>query len=110
MKKPYADSTLRRKYKETGIPQETIDTIAAYLHACAAFYYAVEVDDIKSILQDQGHIFLGDVEILLPIFERDDRLPVTRLSTCEKSARSPNYTRHGTPHPASTLNIEPTAA
>ncbi len=35
---------------------------------------------------------------------------VTRLSTCEKSARSPNYTRHGTPHPASTLNIEPTAA
>ena len=75
MKKPYADSTLRRKYKETGIPQETIDTIAAYLHACAAFYYAVEVDDIKSILQEQGHISQGDIEKLLPIFERDDRLP-----------------------------------
>ena len=83
MKKPYADSTLRRKYKETGIPQETIDTIAAYLHACAAFYYAVEVDDIKSILQDQGHIFLGDVEKLLPIFERDDRLPFVLVNDQE---------------------------
>lgn len=74
MNKPYAESTLRRKYRETGIPRDLIDTAIAYLHACAEFFYAVEIDDIISILQRQGNISPETLNTLLPIFARDDAL------------------------------------
>lgn len=74
MNKPYAESTLRRKYRETGIPRDLIDTAIAYLHACAEFYYAVEIDDIIAILQRQGNISPETLNTLLPIFARDDAL------------------------------------
>ena len=44
MKKPYAESTLKRKYRETGIPKEVLEKLHLYFVACAHFYKIISVD------------------------------------------------------------------
>lgn len=74
MKKPYAESTLRRKYRETGLGEEKIALIHGYLFACARFYQILEMDEVRKILSRQGHITQAEMDAVFPIMERDDFL------------------------------------
>ena len=51
MKKPYAASTLKRKYSETGIPYESRKKLELYLTACANFYLACSNDDAWKVIR-----------------------------------------------------------
>ena len=51
MQKPYAESTLRKKYRETAIDHSLIDLVKDYLNACAFFYYILEIDEVWKIIQ-----------------------------------------------------------
>ena len=74
MKKPYAESTLRRKYRETGLGEEKISLIHDYLFACARFYKIIEMDEVQKILFKQGRIPQAEMDAVFPIMERDDFL------------------------------------
>ena len=80
MKKPYAESTLRRKYRETGLSVEKISLIHDYLFACARFYQIIEMDEVRRILSKQGQITQGEMDAVFPIMERDDFLEYNIIS------------------------------
>ena len=46
MKKPYAQSTLKRKLRETGIPKPVLEKVHLYLIACANFYKILNIDEV----------------------------------------------------------------
>ena len=72
MKPPYAESTLRRKYKATGI--ENIGQVSTYLTACSNFYYIIEVNDVWKIISKKCGITRKEFDTLLEIMARDDSL------------------------------------
>lgn len=74
MKKPYAESTLKRKYRETGIDPVRIEDAQLLLTACARFYKLIEVKDIWKIISKHYSTTKDEILRLLPIFERDDNL------------------------------------
>ena len=80
MKKPYAESTLRRKYRETGLGVEKISLIHDYLFACARFYQIIELDEVRKILSKQGHITRAELDAVLPVMERDDFLEYSLIN------------------------------
>lgn len=51
MKKPYAESTLKRKYRETGIPKEVLEKLHLYFVACAHFYKIISVDEVWKVIK-----------------------------------------------------------
>ena len=51
MKKPYAESTLKRKYRETGIPKEVLEKLHLYFVACAHFYKIISVDEVWKVIE-----------------------------------------------------------
>ena len=74
MLKPYAESTLRKKYRETGIDHSLIDLVKDYINACASFYYLLEMDEAKRIILDRVAISEEQFNVLLPILMRDSHL------------------------------------
>ena len=74
MKKPYAESTLKRKYKETGIEPERIMKAQAYLTACANFYKIIEIKDVWKVIGKKCGVTKTEFDALLPIFSRDGSL------------------------------------
>lgn len=79
--KPFAASTLAKKYKETGLSPETIEVLKKFFISCACLYgaiFAVEAWDVYKQVRDKGEMpkirqkdFLG----ILPVFRRDGSLP-----------------------------------
>ena len=51
MKKPYAESTLKRKLRETGIPKQVLDKLHLYLTACASFYRVLSIDEVWRVIR-----------------------------------------------------------
>ncbi|MGI6766411.1 MAG: SEC-C metal-binding domain-containing protein [Lentihominibacter sp.] len=51
MKKPYAESTLKRKYRETGIPKEVLEKLHMYFAACANFYKILSIDEVWKVIK-----------------------------------------------------------
>lgn len=83
MKKPYAESTLRRKNKETGIEEDKIDTLIDYLTACAEFYQIVELKYVWPAIQKACKkigVTKADYDKLIPIFERDEAVMNTSFA------------------------------
>lgn len=74
MKKPYAESTLKRKYRETGISPEKIEEAQRYLDACASFYKFIEMKNVWKVIGKKCSVTKAEMSKLLPIFERDDGL------------------------------------
>lgn len=74
MKKPYAQSTLKRKYRETDLGEEKIARIFNYLNACAHFYQILEIKEARNIAVRQGNVSQKELDKVLPIMERDDSL------------------------------------
>ena len=74
MQKSYAESTLRKKYRETAIDHSLIDLVKDYLNACAFFYYILEIDEFWKIIQKRSVITKEQFDTLLPILRRDDSL------------------------------------
>ena len=72
MKKPYAESTLKRKYRETGISPEKIEEAQRYLEACASFYKFIEMKNVWKVIGKKCSVTKAEMSILLPIFVRDD--------------------------------------
>lgn len=75
MKKPYARSTLKQKYKETGLDPRLREKARAYLTACANFYKIIEAKDAWKVFGDQCGITREELSTLLAIFARDDSMP-----------------------------------
>lgn len=71
MKKPYARSTITKKYRATGVPSDTIDQVKDYIDACANFYYLLEMDEAKRIILDCVDIIEEQFDTLLPFLARD---------------------------------------
>jgi len=74
MLKPYAKSTITKKYKATGVPSDIISSVRDYINACAAFYYLLEMDKAKRIILDRVDITEVQFDVLLPLLARDDDL------------------------------------
>ena len=72
MKPPYAESTLRRKYRDTGI--ENIGQVQEYLTACSNFYYIIEMEDVWKVIGGKCGVIREEFDSLLPIMARDDSL------------------------------------
>lgn len=51
MKKPYAQSTLKRKLRETGIPKPVLEKVHLYLIACANFYKILNIDEVWKVIR-----------------------------------------------------------
>jgi hypothetical protein len=51
MKKPYAESTLKRKYRETGIPKMVLKKLHMYFAACANFYKILSIDEVWDVIK-----------------------------------------------------------
>ena len=71
MRKPYAESTLRKKYRECGVEPDRITVIAEYLMACANFYQILEMKEARKILASQGGVTQEEMDAVFPIMERD---------------------------------------
>ena len=74
MLKPFARSTITKKYRATRISSDIISTVRDYLNACANFYYILEMDEAKRIILDRVDITEEQFDTLLPILMRDDDL------------------------------------
>lgn len=74
MLKPYARSTITKKYRATGVPSDIISTVKDYIDACACFYYLLEMDEAKRIILKRVDISEDQFNLLLPLFARDDDL------------------------------------
>lgn len=72
MKPPYAESTLRRKYRATGI--ENIGQVQEYLTACSNFYYIIEMEDVWKVIGGKCGVIREEFDSLLPIMARDGSL------------------------------------
>ncbi len=75
MKKPYAKSTLERKYRETGLDPRLREKAQAYLTACTNFYKIIEAKDAWKVFGDQCGMTREELSTLLAIFARDDSVP-----------------------------------
>ncbi len=75
MNKPYAPSTLKKKYRDTGITPEKIEKVKEYLVACANFYKIIEIKDAWRVIGEKCGVTKTEFESLLPIFARDESLP-----------------------------------
>ena len=75
MNKPYAESTLRKKYRETDIPKESIKTLQTYLRACANFYCILEIEDVWRVVGARCGMNREAFDRLISIMARDDSLP-----------------------------------
>lgn len=74
MQKPYARSTLVKKYRATGINTHIIDMVKTYLDACANFYYLLEMDEAFKIITRDVGVTREQFDLLLPLLVRDDDL------------------------------------
>ena len=72
MKKPYAESTLRRKYREAGIDPEKLEEIKQFLKACARFYGILASKDLCRLIEDFCGVTPEKTDEILPILERDE--------------------------------------
>lgn len=65
MKKPYAESTLKRKYRKTGLPKEVLEKLHFYFSACVNFYKVISVNEVWEIIQEtercQGKMDIEDI-------------------------------------------------
>lgn len=59
MKRPYAESTLKRKYREIGLKNVTVWKLQLYLKACALFYKLVEADEVWKAIQQTEKAYSG---------------------------------------------------
>lgn len=75
MKKPYAESTLRRKYAQTGIELDKIRTVDIFLRACSNFYKVIELEEAWKMIGEKvkalGGVSRSDFDKLIPIIGRD---------------------------------------
>lgn len=71
----YAESTLRRKYKETGLSEEQIEAVRTALEACAHFYVILEMKEVWPILGSGLPVTKDEFESLIRIFEKDGSMP-----------------------------------
>ena len=74
MQKPYARSTLVKKYRATGINTHIIDMVKTYLDACANFYYLLEMDEAFKIITRDVEVTREQFDSLLTLLTRDDDL------------------------------------
>ena len=65
MLKPYARSTITKKYRATGVPSDIISTVKDYIDACACFYYLLEMDEAKRIILKRVDISEDQFNLLL---------------------------------------------
>ena len=72
MKKPYAESTLRCKYREAGIDPEKLEEIKQFLKACARFYGILASKDLCRLVEDFCGVTPEKTDEILPILERDE--------------------------------------
>lgn len=56
MLKPYARSTITKKYRATGVSSDAINLVKDYIDACAGFYYLLEIDEAKEVYLHRGRI------------------------------------------------------
>lgn len=75
MKEPYAKSTLSRKYRETGIPKDSITAVQVCLRACANLYGIIEIDDAWRVIRSYCGMDRAAFDRLLPIMSRDGKMP-----------------------------------
>ena len=78
MKKPYADSTLKRKYRDVGIDPKGIQILMFYLTACGRFYKIIKIEEAWKVIGQEckqfGNVSKAEFDALIPIFQRDGRL------------------------------------
>ena len=74
MLKPYARSTLNKKYRATGVNADILWEVKDYIDACAHFYYLLEMDEARRIILSRVDITEEQFETLLPLLSRDDDL------------------------------------
>ena len=74
MLKPYAQSTLTKKYRATGIAKDIIESVKDYIDACANFYYLLEMEEARRIILEHISITEEQLDLLLPLLARDDDL------------------------------------
>ena len=65
---------MKRKYRETGLPSEKIEEAQRYLNACANFYKLISMKDAWKVIGKRCSVAKAEMELLLPVFERDDDL------------------------------------
>ena len=75
MNEPYAVSTLRRMYKETGLDTKVINKVKKCMKACSNFYKVIEVEKAWQIAEKKCGVTRQAWDLLLAIFARDDGLP-----------------------------------
>lgn len=59
MKKLYAESTFKRKYREIGLQKKTVQKLRLYLRACANFYQFAEADEVWEAIQKTEKALAG---------------------------------------------------
>ena len=59
MKKLYAESTFKRKYREIGLQKKTVQKLRLYLRACANFYQFAEADEVWEAIQKTEQTLAG---------------------------------------------------
>lgn len=74
MLKPYAESTLKKKYRATGIDPDVILQVQDYIDACANFYYVLELDEAWKIIRKRVHITRRQFDALIDVICRDERM------------------------------------
>ena len=59
MKKAYAESTFKRKYREIGLQKKVVQKLRLYLRACANFYQFVEAEEVWEAIQKTEKVLTG---------------------------------------------------
>ena len=72
MLKPYAESTLKKKYRATGIDPDVILQVQNYIDACANFYCVLELDEAWKIIRKRVQLTRQQFDALIDIICRDD--------------------------------------
>lgn len=79
--KPFAESTLAKKYKETELSPETIEILKKFFISCACLYGAIFAEDMWQVYKEllgKGEVprvKQKDIYGLLPILRRDGSMP-----------------------------------
>ena len=71
--KKHSESALKKKYAETGIKQNRLESLFDCLTASAAFYYFLEYEDLLRVIRINCGIAEEEFLRLVPIISIDDR-------------------------------------
>ena len=72
--KYYAESTMKRKYRQSGIDSRIIQDLKDLLTACGNFYYAIDIPAAFDVIREFSDITEAQFNALLLLMQRDASL------------------------------------